>query len=149
MLKGIFHPPKNKISCTCTLLQAIQDVEEFTSSEQISRNYMTVANGCHKNESSNSRLKKSHQGSRVRPNFSMVRLKTIWGCTGATSCSKKKSLCDSESLPVVQQQTHIRPISWSKPIRNSEGWTPPPSDWLWSKYSCTSETVSSVKPFKH
>ncbi len=37
---------------------------------------------------------------------------------------EKKSLCDSESLPVVQQQTHIRPISWSKPIRNSEGRNP-------------------------
>ncbi len=38
---------------------------------------------------------------------------------------KKKSLCNSESLPVVQQQTHIRLISWSKPIRDSEGRTPP------------------------
>ncbi len=49
---------------------------------------------------------------------------------------KKESLCDSESLPVVQQQTHIKPISWSKPIRDREGWTPP-SDWPWSRYSCT------------
>ncbi len=38
---------------------------------------------------------------------------------------RKKSLSDSESLPVVQQQTHIRPILWSKPIRDSEGRTPP------------------------
>ncbi len=38
---------------------------------------------------------------------------------------KKKSLCDSESFPVVQQQTHIRLISWSKPIRDSEGRIPP------------------------
>ncbi len=38
----------------------------------------------------------------------------------------KKSIRDSESLPVVQQQTHIRPISSSKPIRDSEGQTPPP-----------------------
>ncbi len=37
---------------------------------------------------------------------------------------KKKSLRYSESLPVVQQQTHIRPISWSKPIRDSEGFRP-------------------------
>ncbi len=37
-----------------------------------------------------------------------------------------ESLRDSESLPVVQRQTHIRPISWSKPIRDSEGRTPPP-----------------------
>ncbi len=28
------------------------------------------------------------------------------------------------SLPVLQQQTHIRHISWSKPIRDSEGRTP-------------------------
>ncbi len=39
---------------------------------------------------------------------------------------KKKSLCDSESLPVVQQLTHIRPISWYKPIKDSEGRNPPP-----------------------
>ncbi len=38
---------------------------------------------------------------------------------------EKKSLRDSESLSMVQQQTHIRPISWSKPIRDSEGRTPP------------------------
>ncbi len=37
---------------------------------------------------------------------------------------EKKSLRDFESLPVDQQQTHIRPISWSKPIRDSEGRTP-------------------------
>ncbi len=30
----------------------------------------------------------------------------------------------TESLPVDQQQTHIRPISWSKPVRDSEGRTP-------------------------
>ncbi len=38
---------------------------------------------------------------------------------------KKKSLRDSESLSVVQQKTHIRLISWSKSIRDSEGRTPP------------------------
>ncbi len=42
----------------------------------------------------------------------------------AVQKKKKKSLRVSESLPVVQQQTHIRPISWSKPIRDSEGRTP-------------------------
>ncbi len=56
----------------------------------------------------------------------MVWLKKIWGRTCSHSRSReKKSLHVSESLPVVQQQTHIRPISWSKPIRNSEGRTPP------------------------
>ncbi len=37
---------------------------------------------------------------------------------------KKKSLCVSESLSVVHK-THIRLISWSKPIRDSEGQTLP------------------------
>ncbi len=37
---------------------------------------------------------------------------------------KTKSLHDSESLSAVQQLTHIRLISWSKPIRDSEGRTP-------------------------
>ena len=62
-----------------------------------------------------------YQGSKVRPiwshmrpNFSMVRLKKIWGRTGATSGSKRKKLCDSE-----------RPISWSKPIRDNEERDPP------------------------
>ncbi len=38
---------------------------------------------------------------------------------------EKKSLCDSGSLSAVHQQTHIRLISWSKLIRDSEGRTPP------------------------
>ncbi len=71
------------------------------------------------------------KGSRVRPNFAMVRLNKIWGLTCVLSVrEKKKSLHDSlwlpESLPVVQQQTHIRLISGSKPIRDSEGRTPLP-----------------------
>ncbi len=67
-----------------------------------------------------------NQGSRVRPNFSRVRLTKIRGRTSATShLSKKKSLCDSESLSVVQQKTHVRLMSLSKPIRDSEGQTPP------------------------
>ncbi len=41
-----------------------------------------------------------------------------------SAVQEKKSLRDFESLPVDQQQTHIRPISWSKPIRDSEGRTP-------------------------
>ncbi len=36
-----------------------------------------------------------------------------------------KSLRDSERLSAVQQQTQVRLISWSKPIRDSEGRTPP------------------------
>ncbi len=60
--------------------------------------------------------------SHVRPNFSMVRLKkNLRSHLCDQPFEKKNSIRDSESLPVVQQQTHIRPISWSKPIRDSEG----------------------------
>ncbi len=58
------------------------------------------------------------QGSRVRPNFSRVRLTKIWGCVQPFEKKNKKS--PRLSLPVLQQQTHIRLISWSKPIRDSE-----------------------------
>ncbi len=37
---------------------------------------------------------------------------------------KEKKVSATLSLPVLQQQTHIRLISWSKPIRDSEGRTP-------------------------
>ncbi len=37
---------------------------------------------------------------------------------------EKKKLF-AKSLPLVQQQTHIRLISWSKPIGDSEGRSPP------------------------
>ncbi len=67
-----------------------------------------------------------NQGSRVRPNFSRVRLTKI---RVSDQCDQpfveKKSLCDSESLSVVQQKTHLRLMSSSKPIRDSEGQTPP------------------------
>ncbi len=81
-------------------------------------------------------------------NFSRVRLKKILGRTCATSRMRKeqKSIRDSESLPVVQQLTHIRPISLSKPIRDSEGQTtPPPPDWPWSRYSCTCVCASEMR----
>ncbi len=46
---------------------------------------------------------------------------------------------------MFQQQTHIRPISWSKPIRDSEGRTPPligrgPD----IQYKCTCENVCAA-----
>ncbi len=71
------------------------------------------------------------QGSRVRPiwshmrpNFSRVRQKKNVGRTGASSHSpKKKSLRDSKSL--LFDNRHVRLIAWSKPIRDSEGRTPP------------------------
>ncbi len=65
------------------------------------------------------------QGFRVQPNFSMVRQKKLRSHQCDQLFKKKNGLHDSESLPVVQQQTHIRPISWSKPNRDSERWTPP------------------------
>ncbi len=59
---------------------------------------------------------------------------------------RKKSVRDSESLPVVQQQTHIRPISWSKTIRDSEGRTLIGRDLSWDVLSLN---LSSGKHFKH
>ncbi len=48
------------------------------------------------------------QGSRVRPNFSRVRLKKIWERTCATSRSRKeKKVSATLSIPVLQHQTHI------------------------------------------
>ncbi len=65
---------------------------------------------------------------------------------------EKKSLCDSESLPVVQQKTHIRPISWSKPIGDSEGFRPligrgpdiPVCVYAWKCVCCCSQTEREV-----
>ncbi len=64
--------------------------------------------------------------SHVRPNFSRVRLTKIPGRTGASSHSRKekKRIRDSETL-VQTKDTPVRLISWSKPIRDSEGRTPP------------------------
>ncbi len=55
----------------------------------------------------------------------MVRLKKNLRSHRCDQPFEIKSLHDSESLPVVQQQTQIEPISWSKPIRDGEGRTPP------------------------
>ncbi len=38
---------------------------------------------------------------------------------------QEKKKISAKSLPLVQQQTHIRLISWSKPIRDSEAQSPP------------------------
>ncbi len=68
----------------------------------------------------------NNQGSRVRPNFSMVRLKKIrFFLRRAVREKKKVSATLKISLWFNNRQTHIRPISWSKPIRDSEGRTPP------------------------
>ncbi len=48
----------------------------------------------------------------MRPNFSMVRLKN------QPFKKKQKKTCGSTT------DTHIRLMSWSKPIRDSEGRTP-------------------------
>ncbi len=82
------------------------------------------------------------QGSRVRPiwshmrpNFSRVRLKKIWGRTGASSHSRKKtkvsalrtSLCRStkDTLGSYRGLNHLEIVKGG-----------PPSDWPWSRYSC-------------
>ncbi len=74
--------------------------------------------------------------SHVRPNFSRVRLTKIPGRTGASSHSRKeKKVSATQKLCGSTKDTPVRLISWSKPIRDSEGRTPP-SDWPWSRYSC-------------
>ncbi len=64
--------------------------------------------------------------SHVRPNFSRVRLTKIPGRTGASSHSRK----EKKKYPRLRnsgstKDTPVRLISWSKPIRDSEGRTPP------------------------
>ncbi len=74
-----------------------------------------------------------NQGSRVRPiwshvhpNFSRVRLTKIPGRTGASSHSRKeKKVSATQKLCGSTKDTPVRLISWSKPIRDSEGRTPP------------------------
>ncbi len=64
--------------------------------------------------------------SHVRPNFSRVRLTKIPGRTGASSHSRKeKKVSPTQKLCGSTKDTPIRLISWSKPIRDSEGRTPP------------------------
>ncbi len=64
--------------------------------------------------------------SHVRPNFSRVRLTKIPGRTGASSHSRKeKKVSATQKLCGSTKDTPIRLISWSKPIRDSEGRTPP------------------------
>ncbi len=66
------------------------------------------------------------QGSRVRPNFSRVRLTKIPGRTGASSHSRKeKKVSATQKLCGSTKDTPVRLIPWSKPIRDSEGRTPP------------------------
>ncbi len=64
--------------------------------------------------------------SHVRPNFSRVRLTKIPGRTGASSDSRKeKKVSATQKLCGSTKDTPDRLISWSKPIRDSEGRTPP------------------------
>ncbi len=59
----------------------------------------------------------------MRPNFSRVRLTKIPGRTGASSHSRKEK--KYPRLRNSTKDTPVRLISWSKPIRDSEGRTPP------------------------
>ncbi len=64
--------------------------------------------------------------SHVRPNFSRVRLTKIPGRTGASSHSRKeKKVSATQKLCGSTKDTPVRLISGSKPIRDSEGRTPP------------------------
>ncbi len=64
------------------------------------------------------------------------RLKKNFGRTGAPSHSRKKTkVSATQKVSLLFDNRHVRLISWSKPIRDSKGWTPP-SDCPWSRYSC-------------
>ncbi len=66
------------------------------------------------------------QGSRVRPNFTGVRQKKNFGRTGASSHSRKKTkVSATQKVSLLFDNRHVRLISWSKPIRDSNGRTPP------------------------
>ncbi len=63
----------------------------------------------------------------MRPNLSRVQLTKIPGRTGASSHSRKeKKVSATQKLCGSTKDTPVRLISWSKPIRDSEGRTPPP-----------------------
>ncbi len=61
----------------------------------------------------------------MRPNFSRVRLKKNFGRTGAPSHSRKKKVSGTQKVSLLFDNRHVSLISWSKPIRDSEGRTPP------------------------
>ncbi len=61
----------------------------------------------------------------MRPNFSRVRLKKNFGRTGAPSHSQKKKKSPRLRKSLLFDNRHVSLISWSKPIRDSEGRTPP------------------------
>ncbi len=61
----------------------------------------------------------------MRPNFSRVRLKKNFGRTGAPSHSRKKKVSATQKISLLFDNRHVSLISWSKPIRDSEGRTPP------------------------
>ncbi len=48
---------------------------------------------------------------------------------------EKKKVSATQKVSLLFDNRHVSLISWSKPIRDSEGRTPP-SDWPWSRYSC-------------
>ncbi len=64
----------------------------------------------------------------MQPNFSRVRLKKIWGRTGASSHSRrKKKVSATQKVSLLFNNRHTLGsylISLSKPIRDSEGRTP-------------------------
>ncbi len=99
------------------------------------------------------------QGSRVRPNFSRVRLKKIWGRTCATSRSRtEKKVSTTLSLPVLLQQTHIRLISWSNQwdyqwftLTNQREWRADPKrlSMMHFCYSQIRRAIAHVEEFQH
>ncbi len=62
---------------------------------------------------------------------------------------KKKKVSATLSQPVLQQQTHIRLISWSKPIRDSEVRTPKLLSMMHFCYSHIRSAIAHVEEFQH
>ncbi len=64
--------------------------------------------------------------SHVRPNFSRVRLKkTLVALVRPAIRENKTKVSATQKVSLLFDNRHVSLISWSKPIRDSEGRTPP------------------------
>ncbi len=77
-----------------------------------------------------------NQFGHMRSNFSMVRLKKIWGRTDAICRSRKKKVSATLKVSLWINNKHTlgpyRDLNQSEIVKGG-----PPSDWPWSRYSCT------------
>ncbi len=61
----------------------------------------------------------------MRPNFSRVRLKKTLVALVRPAIREKKKISATQKVSLLFDNRHVSLISWSKPIRDSEGRTPP------------------------